>query len=104
MIANVINIHCVTRFKAKRHAPVTGDCNSPMALKFSAQGVQFETREIHILRHSALIKNRRNVAKPFYLLERHAPGRLAHVQCFEAAAPEGFNHNSMPGCRLSPVN
>jgi hypothetical protein len=65
MIIHIIDISRITVVEAERYTPIPGDRYSPETSEASLERVQPEARNVHIIRPTAAVQYRKNVAKFF---------------------------------------
>ena len=72
MIIQIIHIVRIACLKAKGDAPVSRYPNRPVALQFAFERMQPESRQVYIVRLSAAVENRQNIAQANDVLRRYA--------------------------------
>lgn len=95
MIVDQINIVSVASVKAEDDAPVCPDCNAPKAFKLAFQGVQPETRQVHVFGPASLVQDGKNIFYFLNVIGAEAFGFPILEEPCEALMPEALNHVTM---------
>ena len=85
VIINIIDINGVAVFEAERNSPIPGDRYSPIAGEVSLERMQSEAGNAHILRPTAAVQHRKNVAKLFNMRGRHPSCRSPIIKGLKPA-------------------
>ncbi len=93
MIVYIIHIDRMTIVEAEYDAPIPGHRDRPKAGELSLERMQPQARKVHIIRATAAIEHRENVAQLFHMRGRQPSCRSPIVKGFEPTMFKRLDHN-----------
>ena len=104
MIIHIIDVSRMTVVEAEYYTPIPGDRYSPKTSEASLERMQPEARNVHIIRPTAAVQYRKNVAKLFNMRRGDPSCRSSIIKGFKPTMFKRLDHSRYCICRLSLVN
>jgi hypothetical protein len=104
MIIHIIDVSRMTIVEAECYTPIPGDRYSPETGEASLKRMQPEARNVHIIRPTAAVQYRKNVAQFFNMCRGYPSCRSPIIKGFKPAMLKRLDHSRHCICRLSLVN
>ncbi len=84
MVIDIVNVQSIPFDKAEYHPPVRANGNRPKAFQPPLEGMQPETRQVHIRSRTDSIETRENVTQFFHVFADHASRVVFFVETFQS--------------------
>jgi hypothetical protein len=92
VVVDQINIVGVAFLKAENDAPVCPDGNAPEIVTITLQAMQSEARQVHVLRPSSAVQNRKDVLRLLDLISPNTFGFPIFKQPSQPLVLEAADH------------
>jgi hypothetical protein len=92
VVIDQIDVESVAALKAKNYTPIGPDRHAPKTFQITLEGMEPETRKIHVLRNAGSVQDSQNVLQLFDVIRTNTLCFVVHKKLLEPFVPKTLNH------------